>query len=219
MTLKVKMLTLGMIATNCFVIGDDETKDAIVIDPADEAPTIMKAVEAEGWTVRKILATHAHFDHVLGTRDLKEATGAPFYLHRDDVPLLGQMQAGVKAFFGIDVPPAPKPDEFVDEGDVIEVGGIRLEVIFTPGHAPGHVTYVTDGDIIFSGDCLFQMGIGRTDLPGGNHELLMTSITERLLSFDDDVQVAPGHGPLTTIGYERKVNPFVLDWLSRQANT
>jgi hydroxyacylglutathione hydrolase len=218
MSLKVKMLTLGMISTNCFIIGDDETQDAIVIDPADDAPAIMKAVAKEGWTVRKILATHAHFDHVLAARDLREATGAPFLLHRDDAPLLGNMQAGVKAFFGLDVPPPPKPDGYVAEGEVVEVGGLRLGVIFTPGHSPGHVSYTAEDDIVFSGDCLFQGSIGRTDLPGGDYRTLMTSITEKLMPFDDGVTVAPGHGPLTTIGAERAGNPFVRDWLSKQVN-
>jgi glyoxylase-like metal-dependent hydrolase (beta-lactamase superfamily II) len=216
MALKVKMLTLGMISTNCFVIGDEETKDAIVIDPADDAPAIMKSVEEAGWTVRKILATHAHFDHILAARDLKERTGAPFLLHRDDLPLLDNMQGRVKAFFGFDVPPPPKPDGFVGEGDVIEVGGVRLEVLFTPGHAPGHVTYVTEADLVFSGDCLFQGSIGRTDLPGGDYHTLMTSIADKLMPLDDGVTVAPGHGPLTTIGAERASNPFVLDWFSKR---
>jgi glyoxylase-like metal-dependent hydrolase (beta-lactamase superfamily II) len=126
------------------------------------------------------------------------------------------MQGRVKAFFGFDVPPPPKPDGFVKEGDVVEVGGIRLEVIFTPGHAPGHVTYVTEADLVFSGDCLFQGSIGRTDLPGGDYRTLMISITDKLMPLDDDVTVAPGHGPLTTIGAERAGNPFVLDWLSKQ---
>jgi glyoxylase-like metal-dependent hydrolase (beta-lactamase superfamily II) len=217
MALKVKMLTLGMISTNCFVIGDEESKDAIVIDPADDAPAIMRVVEGEGWTVREILATHAHFDHILGVRDLQKATGAPFLLHRDDAPLLDNMQGRVKAFFGLDVPPPAKPDGFVAEGDVLEVGNIHIEVLFTPGHSPGHVAYVTDADIVFSGDCLFQGGIGRTDLPGGDYRTLMTSITAKLLSLDDEVTVAPGHGLLTTVGAERASNPFLLDWLSKQA--
>lgn len=218
MSLKVKMLTLGMISTNCFVIGDDEGGDAIVIDPADNADTILQTVEDAGWTVRQILATHTHFDHILAARDLKAATGAPFLLHADDAPMLEDMQARVRTFFGIDVPPPPKPDGFVAEGDVVEAGGIRLEVLFTPGHSPGHVTYVTEADLVFSGDCLFQGGIGRTDLPGGDYDTLMTSITEKLMPLDDDVTVASGHGPLTTIGAERAGNPFVVDWLSRQAN-
>ena len=218
MALKVKMLTLGMISTNCFVVGDDESQAAVVIDPADNAPAILKSVNDEGWTVRQILATHAHFDHILAARDLKEATGAPFLLHRDDAPMLEDMQARVKTFFGLDVPPPPQPDDFVGEGDVVEAGGIRLEVVFTPGHSPGHVTFVTDADIVFSGDCLFQGSIGRTDLPGGDYDSLMTSITEKLMPLDDDVTVAPGHGPLTTIGAERASNRFVIDWLSKQAD-
>lgn len=215
MSLKVKMLTLGLVSTNCFIIGDDETKEAIVIDPADDAFGIMDVVEANDWSVQRILATHAHFDHVLAVPDLKVATGAPFMMHHDDLPLLQSVPQLVKAY-GLETGPIPPPDDFVKEGDKIEVGGIELRVLFTPGHSPGHVTFASNAEILFSGDCLFQGSIGRTDLPGANFAQLMESIATKLLTFDDEVTVASGHGPLTTIGAEKQSNPFVLEWLRQK---
>lgn len=215
MGLKVKMLTLGFVSTNCFIIGDEDTKEAIVIDPADDAFAIMDVVEANDWSVQRILATHAHFDHVLAVGDLKVATGAPFLMHRDDMPLLQSVPQVVRQY-GFEASPVPAPDDFLQEGDKIEVSGIQLEVLFTPGHAPGHITFASNMDILFSGDCLFQGSIGRTDLPGANFQQLMDSIENKLLPFDDEITVASGHGPLTTIGAEKKSNPFVLEWLKQK---
>ncbi len=204
---------LGLVETNCYVIGDEQTGDALVIDPADDAPAILDAVQKAGWTVRQILATHAHFDHVLAAGDVKKATGAPFCLHRDDLPLLRAMPQTTFLIIGEQVPPAPEPDCFVEAGQVIEVGAIRLEVLFTPGHTPGHVSYVLrEHRIVFSGDCLFAGSIGRTDLPGADQSTLMRSICQKLVPLGDDYTVAAGHMELTTIGRERTSNPFILQW-------
>ncbi|MBN1964950.1 MAG: MBL fold metallo-hydrolase [Anaerolineae bacterium] len=211
-TLEVVMLTLGKVQTNCFIVGDKATGSAVVIDPSDNAPLILQAVESRGWTVRDILVTHAHFDHVLAVDDLRAATGAPFRLHEADVPLLQMMQLSGH-WFGLDLPPGPEPDGFVQVGEPIMVDGIRLDVRFTPGHAPGHVSYVLASEqIVFSGDCLFRGSIGRTDLPGCDHAALLRSITEQLLPLGDAYTVAPGHMGLTTIGNERQHNPFLQDY-------
>jgi hydroxyacylglutathione hydrolase len=207
-------MPLGPLQTNCFIVGDTETHDAVVIDPSDRGALIDQTVRDQGWTVREILATHGHFDHVLGSADLKRLTGAPFRIHRRDLMLIKDMPRRVRDWISIEVPPAAEPDGFVAEGDTITVGCITLDVLFTPGHSPGHVSYVLDSErLVFSGDCLFYGSIGRTDLPGSNYETLMQSITGKLLSLGDDFSVAPGHMRNTTIGYERIHNPYVLDYL------
>jgi hydroxyacylglutathione hydrolase len=214
MTRKVEMLTLGLVQTNCYIVGDEASRDAVVIDPSDNAPEILAVVKRNGWTVREILATHSHFDHVLAVRDLKAATGAPFRLHQADLPQLRNLPHVVEMFTGQTVPPAPEPDAFVDEGDTIAVGSIRLDVLFTPGHSPGHVSYVLHDDaVVFSGDCLFLGSIGRTDLPGGDLKTLMKSIFGKLLPLGDEYTVAAGHMQTTTIGRERMSNSFLLDWM------
>ncbi len=209
MIVKVKSLVLGMVQTACYLIGDTESKQAVVIDPADDAGRIQAAAEKEGWTVQHILATHGHFDHVLAADALKAQTGAPFLIHRDDTALLEGMHIQGQ-LFGLNLPPAPAPDGFVADGDTLQVGALTLEVRHTPGHSPGHVSYVLhQEEIVFSGDCLFAGGIGRTDLPGGDHDRLIRSIRERLFSLDDAFTVAPGHPPTTTIEKERRHNPFL----------
>jgi glyoxylase-like metal-dependent hydrolase (beta-lactamase superfamily II) len=217
MPLKIHMLTLGVLETNCYIVGDMDTKEAVVIDPADNAPTILSVIERENWTVKKILATHSHFDHVLAVGDLKTATGATFRLHRADLDQLRAAPQMTQMFIGESVPLPPEPDSFVEEGDVINVGGIMLRVLFTPGHSVGHVSYVLHNDVdrvVFSGDCLFLGSIGRTDLPGGDYDTLMTSIVDKLLPLGDEFTVAAGHMQTTTIGRERMSNPFIFDWMT-----
>jgi hydroxyacylglutathione hydrolase len=213
MAIKIHMLTLGIAQTNCYVVGDQQTRDAIAIDAPDDAARIHGIAEKEGWTIREILATHAHFDHVLAVRELKALTGATFRLHQNDLDLLHELPEWMKMITGQVVPPAPEPDVFVNEGDVIMVGSIRLEVLYTPGHAPGHVAYIMHSDrVAFSGDCLFENSIGRVDLPGGDYDTLMRSISDKLLPLGDDFKVAPGHMGYTTIGRERMSNPYIVDW-------
>jgi hydroxyacylglutathione hydrolase len=215
MAIEILKLTLGLLQTNCFLIGDTQSHEAVVIDPIDNAPLIQGAMQRKGWTVREILATHGHFDHCLASADLKKLTGAPFRLHVLDLPLLRDMPRLVHGWMSIDVPPAAEPDGFVEEGSTITVGEIALAVLSTPGHTPGHVSYVLRSEqTVFSGDCLFYGSIGRTDLPGGDYETLMRSITHKLLPLGDDFHVAPGHMRNTTIGYERTHNPFVVEYLS-----
>lgn len=205
----IEVLTLGVLQTNCYLVADEATGEAVVIDPADEARTIAGLAQARGWTIRRILATHAHFDHLLGVEELRQITGAPFSLHRADLGILHFMQQGALLFLDMQVPPPPRPDSFLEDGDVIAVGRGQLQVLFTPGHSPGGVSFYNGDKAVFVGDCLFAGSIGRTDLTGGDYDSLIRSIRERLFPLGDNVIVYPGHGPTTTIGQERRTNPFV----------
>lgn len=212
MSIEIRMLTFGIAATNCYLVGDTETNEAILIDPVDDASRLYETAQKAGWTIKLILATHGHFDHVLASKDLKDLTGAPFCIHKNDLPLLERLPQQGIMFTGKPFPEAAVPDRFLTtEPETIEVGAIKLQTLFTPGHAPGHISfYMADHKILFSGDCLFQGSIGRTDLPGSDYETLMRSIFDKLLPLGDDVQVLPGHMGETTIGDERRTNPFLL---------
>ena len=212
MPIKVKSLTLGPFATNAYLIADTQTANAILIDPVDDAPAILAAARDEGWAIKLMIATHAHLDHVLASAAIKQALDIPFYIHEACVALLAEIpMQGV--FFGLgELPPAAKPDRLLtSESETIELDAIRLQSLYTPGHAPGHLSfYLPEHKVLFSGDSLFAGSIGRTDLPGGDHALLMRSIIDKLMVLDDDVQVLPGHMGITTIGRERQTNPFLL---------
>ena len=212
MPIQIKSLTLGPFATNAYLIADSQSGNAILLDPVDDAPAILAAAQAEGWTIKLMIATHAHLDHVLASAAIKESLNAPFFIHEECAALLDEIpMQGV--FFGLgELPAAAQPDRLLTSAsEIIELDSIRLQSLYTPGHAPGHLSfYLAEHKILFSGDSLFAGSIGRTDLPGGDHALLMTSIVDKLMVLDDDVQVLPGHMGLTTIGRERKTNPFLL---------
>ncbi len=211
--LEIRVLRdLGLAATNCYLIGDTVTYDAVLIDPVIDAPLLLKTAQDAGWNIRLILATHAHFDHVLASKELKALTGAPFITHRSSLPMLERLpQTGLR-FVGELFPEAAQPDRLLaDVGEVIELGSIRLETLFTPGHSPDHISYFMRAqNVVFCGDALFKGSVGRTDLPGADHETLMRSIFDRLLPLGDDVVALPGHGPQTTLGRERQTNPFLI---------
>ncbi len=212
MPIQIKSLTLGPFATNAYLIADSQSGNAILLDPVDDAPAILAAAQAEGWTIKLMIATHAHLDHVLASAAIKERLNVPFYIHEECAALLDEipMQG---AFFGLgELPAAAQPDRLLTSAsETIALDSIRLQSLYTPGHAPGHLSfYLAEHKILFSGDSLFAGSIGRTDLPGGDHALLMSSIVDKLMVLDDDVQVLPGHMGLTTIGRERKTNPFLL---------
>lgn len=209
MAIKVfEHLVVGPIQCNCYIVGDPETKDAVVIDPGDQAEDILAAVERHGLKLRAAVATHAHFDHVLAAEAIREKTGVPFYLHADDMPILQAMQERGLKFLGIELPPPPAVDRHYNDGDELLAGSMKLEVIHTPGHSPGSVSLLAPDDALFSGDTLFAQSIGRTDLPGGNYEQELESIRSRLFPLGD-LPVLPGHGPPTTIDREKVYNPFV----------
>lgn len=211
MTLSIHALQLGMLPTNAYLICDSETSDAVLVDPVDEADIILETATLNGATIRLIIATHAHFDHVLASAPLKEQTGAVFAAHADAAAELPSMPQRGRFYFGRDFPAAAIPDRLLTTAsEVLSVGGIRLRTLYTPGHAPGHLSLLLEDEgIVFSGDALFSGSIGRTDLPGGDHEQLLSSIQAQLLTLPDETIVLPGHGEATTIGRERATNPFL----------
>ncbi len=205
----IKTLAVGPLGTNCYLIGCEETGEGAVIDPGGDAPVILAAVEEAGLTIRYVLNTHAHFDHIGANADVVAATGAPLGLHPRDLPLL--RARGGADLWGFPLKPSPLPDLALADGQVLEVGQLRLRVLFTPGHSPGHVSfYEPTAGVIFDGDVLFWRGIGRPALSGGDYRTLMESIHRRLLTLPDETVVYPGHGPATTIGEERRSNPFLV---------
>ena len=204
----IKTLPVGMTQANCYIIGCEKTKLGAVIDPGDEAERILEAVQDSGMKITQVLLTHAHFDHMGAADEVMKATGAPLGLHPDDLPLLNM--GGGAMLFGLPSPPVPDASMRLEAGQEIAVGELRLRVLHTPGHTPGHVTfYEPDEGAIFDGDVLFAQGMGRTDLPGGSYDTLMRSIQEGLMTLPDETVVYSGHGPETTIGQERVMNPWL----------
>jgi len=206
----VKGLTVGLLQENCYILGCEKTHRGVIIDPGDSARSILKVVSQAGLTIEQILLTHAHFDHVMALEPVQQATQAPFYMHRADLPILHDVPNRVQLWLDSEIDPLPEPDGFLDHGQIVQFGEQELEVRFTPGHAPGHVVFVHHASQqVFGGDTLFQGSIGRYDLPGADGPTLLRSIREQLLSLDDEYVVYPGHGSATTIGDERRYNPFV----------
>ena len=181
-----------------------------MIDPGDEPAEILAIARDMGVRITRVLASHAHLDHIMAARDIVEATGAPFLLHQADLPIADNMPDSARAWLGRQVSPAPTPDAFAADGDDLEVAGVTLTVLHTPGHTPGSVSlYAREASLLFSGDTLFRESIGRTDLPGGDYAQIARSIAERLYALPEDTRVLPGHMRETTIGHERNHNPFV----------
>lgn len=208
MPLKIyEHLVVGDLACNCYIVGDDVTKQAILIDPGDEPEAILEALRRHELQLTAIVATHAHFDHVLAAEAIRTATGAPFYLHKDDKELLEWLPASMRLFLGVDAAAAPEVDRPLQDGDELVAGGLKLAVIHTPGHSPGSISLLAQDEAVFSGDTLFADSIGRTDLPGGDYEAIIASIRKRLFALGD-LPVYPGHGPATSTGRERLTNPF-----------
>jgi hydroxyacylglutathione hydrolase len=203
----IKDLTVGPIMANCYIVGCEETKAAAVIDPGDEADRILMVLAEAGLTVKAIINTHGHFDHVGANQRMKEVTGAELLIHSLDAPMLSQLSA-TAASWGMSSDNSPAPDRMLADGDVVPVGNIVFTVIHTPGHTPGGISLHAD-NAVFVGDTLFAGSIGRTDFPGGDFGVLKASIQEKLFTLDDDVTVYPGHMGLTTIGREKRTNPFV----------
>ena len=201
-------LVVGPLQCNCYIVGDPETREAIVIDPGDDADRLAASLANRELTVTAIVATHAHFDHIVAAERLRALTGAPFYLHAEDKPLLGWMQESGRLFLGMDLPPPPEVDTEAREGDRLIAGSVGLEIVHTPGHSPGSISLVAD-EGVFSGDTLFAGSIGRTDLPGGDMRALLDAVRDKLFRLDQDLTVYPGHGPSTTLAAEREHNPFV----------
>ncbi|MGE3272677.1 MAG: MBL fold metallo-hydrolase [Chloroflexota bacterium] len=213
--LMVRGVVVGLFQENCYIIGSRQTGEAICFDPGDEPDEIRALAREMRMTITRIVCSHAHLDHIMAVRALKEETGAPFLLHREDLELARQMPASALAMLGRQELPAPEPDHFLADGDDVELPGVSFKVIHTPGHTRGSIC-LYGGGMLFSGDTLFNHSIGRTDLPGGSYPQIMDSITSRLLQLPDETIVRPGHMEQTTIGAERRGNPFVLQELARQ---
>jgi glyoxylase-like metal-dependent hydrolase (beta-lactamase superfamily II) len=209
--LNIISLPLGPLQTNCYLIACETNKEAMVIDPAWAGDIIQLKAREAGWHIAQIVLTHSHFDHVAGLAALQVASGAPVSIHEDAIPML-ELAAASAARWGIHIEQPEVPEERLTEGQVLEVGSVLLKVLYTPGHAPGHIClYAEDEGVLFDGDVLFQGSIGRTDLPGGDYARLLQSIHEELLVLPDETRVYPGHGNPTTIGAERLRNPFLQD--------
>jgi len=205
-----EILPVGMLACNCSIVGDEESGEAIVIDPGDEIERVQEVLGRHKLRPKYIVATHAHIDHVGGFAQLKRATGAPVLMHAGDLPLYQNLAVQAE-WLGMLPPGMVDVDQFLKEGDTLSVGPYVFEVLHTPGHSPGSLSLHLPGkhEKLFSGDTLFQGSIGRTDLWGGSFEQILRSIHDRLLIFPDETPVFPGHGPETVIGEERETNPFL----------
>ena len=204
----VQTLALGPAQTNCYLVSADSVRDAVVIDPGWEANAILGAARSAHLTIKAILLTHGHFDHIGAVADVKEALNVPLIAHTREVDLLDAK--GGADLFGFRIRSVPQPDRLVEQDDTIEIDALKFEVRYVPGHTVGHVAFVEHRHrSAFVGDVLFAGSIGRTDLPGGDYDTLIASITDQLMTLPDDFRVYPGHGPPTTIGLERRTNPFL----------
>lgn len=204
-----EIFPVGPLQCNCSIFGDEQSHEALVIDPGDEIGEIKAILDRHELQVKGIVITHAHIDHIGGAAKLKELTGAPVYMNENDMELRAQLdvQAG---WIGIETPSAPEIDVMVRDGDMVVLAQQPFHVLHTPGHTQGSISlHIPSENKLIAGDTLFRDSIGRTDLPGGNPRQIITSIKEKLLALDDDVVVIPGHGPATTIGREREMNYFL----------
>jgi hydroxyacylglutathione hydrolase len=200
-------LIVGPLQVNCYILADEKTKEAVVIDPGDDADDILKIIREKDFNVKYIINTHAHFDHVGANKALKEATGAELLLHEADAPVLATVSNQSRSF-GLSPVVSPPADRYVKHGDVVTAGEVSLKILHTPGHTPGGISLREEG-MVFTGDSLFAGSIGRTDFPGGDLLTLLRSIKTNLMVLPDETKVFSGHGPASTIGDERRENPFL----------
>jgi glyoxylase-like metal-dependent hydrolase (beta-lactamase superfamily II) len=206
----LRALEVGPFASNCYIVGSEATKEGMIIDPGAEAEFLLDNVRQLGLSIKVIVVTHTHMDHVGALQQVKASTGADLAMHEAEAS--GRTGQGITRMLGALMPgssePPPEPERLLKDGDVIEIGDLSFSIIHTPGHSPGGISIYGQG-MLFSGDTLFNSGIGRTDFPGCSYEELMDSIHNRLIILPDETIVLPGHGPQTTIGAERKHNPFL----------
>jgi hydroxyacylglutathione hydrolase len=207
----VRMFTVGPVQENCFVFRRDDSDRALIVDPGEEAPVILGAIEQLGLTIEAVLVTHCHFDHIGAVAPVAEATGAPVYVSEIEKPVLADIMSYVP-FAGFGPYESYEADHTLSGGETLELAGFQIDVLFTPGHSPGHLTYsIADEHAIFSGDVLFQSSVGRTDLPGGDWGTLLASIGNLVERLPADTTVYPGHMGITSLGVERQTNPFLAE--------
>ncbi|MFC2034654.1 MBL fold metallo-hydrolase [Chloroflexota bacterium] len=205
----IETLEVGPFSSNCYVVGAESNKEGIIIDPGAEADTILRTAKDLGLKIKLIVLTHSHIDHIGALKEAKEVTGAEVAIHTDDAEAL-QASSPLGAMFGLSLQVPPPPDRLLQGGDIIDIGDLQLLILHTPGHSPGGICLLGEG-VVFSGDTLFNFGIGRFDLPGSSGRQLMDSIYTKLMVLPDSTIVYPGHGPESTIGTERQGNPFLRD--------
>lgn len=210
----IRQMALGPIQANCFIVGCEETRQAVVIDPGDDTDRILTTLAGDRLRVVHIINTHGHFDHVGANKRLKKVTGANILIHSADAPMLSQLSSSAAAW-GLAAEDSPTADQLLEDGDTIEFGTHTLTVLHTPGHTPGGICLYTEYNhgstpkkAVFVGDTLFAGSVGRTDFPGGNFDTLINSIRTKLFALSDEVDVYPGHMGNTTIGVEKRSNPF-----------
>lgn len=204
-----EILPVGMLACNCSIFGDETTREAVVVDPGDDIDEILSVLARHELTVKTIVVTHAHIDHVGGAARLKAATGAPVYMNEADFPFYDQIEMQA-LWLGMDPPEQTEIDVAPRDGDVLHLGAAEFTVLHTPGHTPGSMGLWIPGEKkLIAGDTLFRDSIGRTDLPGGDGKKILVSIREKFLPLPDDTLVIPGHGPTTTMGHEKEFNHFL----------
>ncbi len=209
----LEKLTVGPFQENCYIVGDEATGTGALFDPGDEATRIALAVEQTNLEISQIIITHAHIDHVGAVATLVDEYACPVLMHREAEPMLRQLPSQA-LMMGVRFGKVPAVDGYIEDGEVVGVGGLPFTALYTPGHAPGHLAFYAPGEgVVISGDALFAGSVGRVDLPGGSMEVLMRSINERLLTLPDETVVLSGHGPETTIGEERAYNPFLAGGL------
>ncbi|WP_350307394.1 MBL fold metallo-hydrolase [Photorhabdus viridis] len=210
--MKYQIIPVTAFMQNCTLIWNEESKEAAIVDPGGEAARLIAEIEGRGLKLTQILLTHGHFDHVGATAEVAEHFNVPVYGPQQEDAFWIEGLPAQSRMFGVEECASFEPDRWLNEGDELHVGGVDLSVLHCPGHTPGHVVFVNHTDkLIYMGDVLFKGGVGRSDFPRGNHQQLINSIKDKILPLGDDYKFIPGHGPMSTLGYERQTNPFLQD--------
>lgn len=209
MSMDIRSFVVGPIDVNCYIVQDTETKQGMVVDPGGDGESLWKYIQSEGIKIQVIVNTHGHGDHIGAVDFLRQKTGAPFMLHADDAQMVLDAKQNLSAYMGFAVTTKPA-DALLSDGQVLSVGGLQFKVLHTPGHSPGGVCLLGEG-VLFSGDSLFAESVGRCDFPGASAQQLLASLKEKLLNLPKDTKVYPGHGPATSIGWEKMHNPYLQE--------
>ena len=209
MSVKEKLMVVGPIQTNCYIIWDEETKIGAVIDPGGEPQKLIDWIDEHNLDIKWVLLTHGHFDHTFFAKDIANRYNCPIAMNKDDIEILeNSLDVSEDYYYDMSKHSHYKPDKLLIDGDILEIGNSKIQVMQTPGHSPGGICFITDAGV-FVGDSIFAGSIGRTDFPGGNHDLLINSIKTRILTLQDNIKLYSGHGPSSSVGEERTSNPYL----------